>query len=104
MPATPLWAQSWAKYGDAVPADQAQLGDVLVFKRDGGGHVGLYIAEDTFAYHVLGGNQGDAVSIVRLMKVRCIAVRRPPFKTALPPSARRYVIGPNGTRTSTNEA
>lgn len=105
MPATPLWARSWAKYGYAVPADQAQLGDVLVFTRDGGGgHVGLYIGEDPFAYHVLGGNQGDAVSIVRILKARCIAVRRPPFKTALPASAKRYVIGPNGAPVSENEA
>ena len=35
------------------------LGDILTFKRNGGGHVGLYVGEDKDCYHVLGGNQGN---------------------------------------------
>jgi cell wall-associated NlpC family hydrolase len=35
------------------------LGDVLVFRRGGGGHVALYVGEDEEAFHVLGGNQAD---------------------------------------------
>ena len=74
LPESPLWARAWASWGD--PAKQAMLGDVLVFVRNGGGHVGLYVAEDATAYHVLGGNQGDAVSIARIAKARAIAKRR----------------------------
>lgn len=74
QPASPLWARAWATWGE--PSPQPALGDVLVFVRDGGGHVGLYVGEDAACYHVLGGNQGDAVSIVRIAKARKIAVRR----------------------------
>ncbi|WP_417229711.1 TIGR02594 family protein [Brevundimonas sp.] len=78
-PAKPLWARSWSRFGIASP--QAALGDVLVFSRArGGGHVGLYVGEDETAFHVLGGNQADAVSIVRIAKSRCIAIRRPIYR------------------------
>ncbi|MFN9250671.1 MAG: TIGR02594 family protein [Brevundimonas sp.] len=78
-PAKPLWARSWSRFGIASP--QAALGDVLVFSRaKGGGHVGLYVGEDETAFHVLGGNQADAVSIVRISKSRCIAIRRPIYR------------------------
>lgn len=78
VPENPLWARSWTKFGQAT--DQAGLGDVLVFQRPGGGgHVGFYIAEDTEAYHVLGGNQSDRVCIIRIAMSRCIAVRRPVY-------------------------
>lgn len=98
----PLWARSWADYGDKSP--DASLGDICVFQRaGGGGHVGFYVAEDASAYHVLGGNQGDAVSIARIAKTRCIAVRRPPVKSALPASARPFRVALGG-KLSTNEA
>jgi len=98
----PLWARSWADYGGKSP--HASLGDILVFQRPGGGgHVGFYIAEDTSAYHVLGGNQSDAVTIARIAKTRCIAVRRPPFKSSLPASARPYRMAASGGLSS-NEA
>ena len=50
---------------------------MLVFTRPGGGHVGFYVGEDAAAYHILGGNQGDAVTIVRIVKSRYIARRWP---------------------------
>lgn len=99
--AGPLWARNWAKFGEK--SDDAGLGDVLVFSRPGGGgHVGFYIAEDVSAYHVLGGNQSDRVSIARLAKSRCIAVRRPPYNNK-PKSVRPYHIAANG-KLSENEA
>jgi fatty acid/phospholipid biosynthesis enzyme len=80
---------------------------VLVFSRKvaGGyaGHVGIYVAEDASAFHVLGGNQGDAVSVARVAKDRCVAVRRPAFATALPASAKPYRVATGGAL-STNEA
>lgn len=78
-PAKPLSARSWSRFGVAAP--EAALGDVLVFSRaKGGGHVGLYVGEDEAAFHVLGGNQSDAVSITRIARTRCIAIRRPIYR------------------------
>lgn len=68
-------AKSWATWGDPGPAG---VGAILVFQRPGGGHVGLCAAETLTAYQVLGGNQGDAVSLALVAKDRCIAVRWPP--------------------------
>ncbi len=99
--AGPLWAANWAKFG--TKADKASLGDVLVFVRPGGGHVGFYVAEDTTAYHVLAGNQHDSVNISRIAKDRCTAVRRPPFNTAMPASAKPYHVAASGAL-SHNEA
>lgn len=82
-----LSAASWGMWGrpvgpgraPAVPVNMAALGDVLVFSRPGGAHVGLYAGEDRSHYHVLGGNQANAVNIMRIDKTRCIAVRRPSY-------------------------
>jgi uncharacterized protein (TIGR02594 family) len=70
-------AKAWATWGQNLRADHLALGTVLVFERAGGGHVGFYVGEDQVAYHVLGGNQGDRVSVMRLEKSRCIARRWP---------------------------
>ncbi len=106
----PLWALNWAKFGEPVaaraglalskplvfqPGLEASLGDTLVFRRPGGGHVGLYIGEDATHYHVLGGNQGDRVSIVRVEKARCVAVRRPAYVNK-PASAVPFLLRPEG--------
>jgi uncharacterized protein (TIGR02594 family) len=96
----PLWARSWAKWGEE--SEEASLGDVLVFSRNGGGHVGFYIAEDDDCYHVLGGNQSDAVTIARIKKSRCIAVRKPRYNNR-PKSAIPYMVGATGD-VSINEA
>lgn len=96
----PLWALSWAKFG--VPADKPMLGDILTFKRDGGGHVGFYVGEDSTAYHVLGGNQGNQVSVTRIAKSRLFAARRPQYNQQ-PENVRVVALAGNGTL-STNEA
>lgn len=70
-------AKSWAIWGKLLRPDRLAPGAVLVFEREGGGHVGFYVGEDAVAYHVLGGNQGDAVTIARIEKTRCIATRWP---------------------------
>lgn len=100
VPANPLWALSWAKFG--VPSPTPALGDVLTFTRNGGGHVGLYVAEDDGAYHVLGGNQGDAVCIKRLAKDRLHSARRPAYQVQ-PASVKPYRVAAAG-QLSTNEA
>lgn len=78
FPATPLWALSWADFG--VETKTPMLGDVLTFKRQGGGHVALYVGEDKTAYYCLGGNQSDAVNITRIAKSRLYKARRPIYR------------------------
>ena len=67
--------KAWATWGSAIAADRLGAGAILVFDREGGGYVAFYVGEDPVYYHVLGGNQGDAVTIMRLAKSRCIARR-----------------------------
>lgn len=96
----PLWARNWQTFGQK--ASTAMLGDVLVFKRQSGGHVGFYIAEDRNCYHVLGGNQSNAVTISRIEKSRCIAIRRPVYQNQ-PASVKQYILSATGS-VSHNEA
>lgn len=74
-----LWALNWTKFGTKVKTPM--LGDVLVFKRPSGGHVGLYIGEDSTTYYVIGGNQGNQISIIRIEKNRLVSAVRPPYNT-----------------------
>jgi len=97
---SPLWARSWASYGK--PVGVAGLGDILVFSRNGGGHVGFYVAEDADCYHVLGGNQSNAVTITRIAKSRCIARRRPIYINT-PETVKPCLVGASGA-ISANEA
>lgn len=100
----PLWALNWGTYG--VHAEQAKLGDILVFVRKTttgatAGHVGIYVGEDTTAYHVLGGNQSDAVSLARVAKSRLYTIRRIPYKLQ-PANVRTIILSPSG-KISQNE-
>jgi len=70
-------AKAWADWGANLRSTHVAPGAVLVFARQGGGHVGFYVGEDATAYHVLGGNQGNAVNVTRIAKARCIAIRWP---------------------------
>lgn len=96
-----LSAAEWAKWG--LGTNIAMLGDVLVFVRPGGGHVGMYVGEDSLNYHVLGGNQSDQVCIARIAKNRCTAIRRPAY-LAQPANVRRIQITQLAGPVSTNEA
>lgn len=94
LPPNPLWALNWALFGNKV-TDGAKLGDVLVFKRAGGGHVALYIGEDDECYHCGGGNQSDTTSIIRKPKNRVYAIRRPVYKDQ-PSNVRKIILSPEG--------
>ena len=98
---SPLRALSWAEYGTAV--DDPMLGDILTFKRDGGGHVGIYVGEDDDHYHVLGGNQSNSVNVTRIVKSRLYKARRTAWKVAQPSNVRKVYLEAKGT-VSTNEA
>ena len=97
----PLWALSWSAWGEAV--DTAMLGDILVFTRNGGGHVGIYVGEDYTHYHVLGGNQSDSVCITRIAKTRLYAIRRTKWMWKQPSNIRVINLKPDG-KVSENEA
>ncbi|HSF96820.1 MAG TPA: TIGR02594 family protein [Thermohalobaculum sp.] len=79
LPANMLQNRSWTKFG--VETDSPQPGTIAVFWRgspDGWqGHVGFYVDEDEKAYHILGGNQSNSVSVSRLAKDRLLSFRVP---------------------------
>lgn len=75
MPSNPLGALNWSKFGR--PLRVPSVGAILTFRREGGGHVGLYVGEDETHFHVLGGNQSNSVSITRIDKERLAAIRWP---------------------------
>lgn len=69
--ANPYAAINWLKFGKSTTA---RPGAILVFHRGDPkswqGHVGFYVSEDATHYHVLGGNQSNAVTISRIAKNR----------------------------------
>lgn len=81
-------ARSWLVVGKEISLDAAKPGfDIVVLKRGGGdqpgpevlhapGHVGWYSSHDNFFVDLLGGNQGDQVSIASFERSRILSVRR----------------------------
>ncbi len=70
----PYWARNWTSFGDKC---NPCYGAVITFSRGSGGHVGFVVGEDASYYYVLGGNQGDTVSITRIAKSRCLGTNWP---------------------------
>lgn len=97
-----LWARNWAKWGKA--AKVPMLGDVLVFGRGTGGHVALYVGEDSTHFHILGANQSDTVNIVRKAKTQLIEARRAPWKVAQPFNVRRVMLSSKGAPVAGKES
>lgn len=98
-----LAAREWLNWGQPVEKGQEKLGDILVFSRNGGGHVGIYIGESPKAFLVYGGNQSDSVTFSWILKSRCIGTRRPIYKIGQPQNVRKIFLNDNGTF-SNNEA
>ena len=100
IPNNPLGARNWLQYGQEC---KPVLGAILVLwrgKRNGWqGHVGFYVGEDKDAYHVLGGNQSNAVTITRISKSRLLGARWP---ASQPVNGSRVRKNADGTL-STNE-
>lgn len=78
LPSNPYLARNWLSFGQGV---HPCFGSILVFwrKKLAGieGHVGFYYAEDPECFHVLGGNQSDAILISRILKTRLLGARLP---------------------------
>lgn len=69
-------AKSYLQWGETL--DEPCLGCVVVFSRDGGGHVGFCVGKDQAGnLLVLGGNQGDAVNIKAFPLSRVTGYRWP---------------------------
>lgn len=98
-PSIAVRAKSWATWGQEL--NYAIYGCVLVFERPGGGHIGLYVGEDEFTYHVLGGNQSNSVNVTRIERARCVAMRWPPNSKI---SGSPILLAANGSPVSHNEA
>lgn len=96
IPQNPLWALNWANFGQPAPDGIAMLGDILVKKRAGGGHVTMYAAEDKTHYHCIGSNQNDMVNIVRYKKTDFIHIRRCKWRINQPARVRRIFVAPTG--------
>lgn len=102
LPGNPFGARNWLKFGVACePAE----GAVLVFWRGSRagwqGHVGFYAGEDSEAFHVLGGNQANRVSVARIVKSRLLGARWP---ASAPQGAAGRLLVEAGGALSTNEA
>jgi len=61
-----------------VRLQAAQVGCIVVFQREGGGHVGFVVGQDKYGrLLVLGGNQGNAVTIAAFSLDRVVGYRWP---------------------------
>lgn len=70
-------ARSWLKWGRG--ADTPVTGCIVVFERGAppSGHVAFYVSESGGKIKVLGGNQGNKVSIIAYDKARLLGFRVP---------------------------
>jgi len=105
IPTNPYLAANWTKFGvECTP----QYGAVLVFWRGSPsswkGHVGFYVGETATEYHVLGGNQSNAVTetFISKSRLRTGGIRWP--KTVFNPNGRPILVDRKGRPISTNEA
>lgn len=69
-------AIKWATWGKTVTKKAAQRGDVVVLTRTGGHHVAIVSSINDNGVKVIGGNQGDALSVVEYPWTKVVAVRR----------------------------
>ncbi|EGB2526600.1 TIGR02594 family protein [Salmonella enterica] len=69
-------AKSYLNWG--IPLPEPAFGCVVVFRRDGGGHVGFVVGQQANGdLMVLGGNQSDAINIRAFPRFRVAGYRWP---------------------------
>ncbi len=81
-----LLARSWLKWEDGYAPGSPQFGDIAIFQRGNDpvfGHVAFFLRWDDDWVWVLGGNQGDSVSITKIARSKLLGFRRPKPKTDL---------------------
>lgn len=95
----PYWALNWLWLGKEC---RPCYGAIVAFKRPSGGHVGVLMGQTKAHYQVLGGNQGDSISLVLIDKERCKGIRWP--ATHANPNIALPSISAAGVAVSVNEA
>jgi uncharacterized protein (TIGR02594 family) len=101
--APPHWyrARAWLNFGIGI--EEPVPGCIAVFERGGAGHVGFVVGTDERGrLMILGGNQGDAVTIAPFDKSRVLGYRYPQGEKVLAGSL--PLLASNGTPSSHNEA
>ncbi len=94
-------AKAWLDWG--IKQRFPSVGSVVVFEREGGGHVGLVVGVDGLGrLLVLGGNQGDSVKISPFDKDRVSGYRWP--SNADWPASDQLPVYANAEASSRNEA
>lgn len=100
LPTNPYLARNWLEFGQTVTPC---FGSVMVFWRGSrsgtSGHVGFYYSEDDDEYHVLGGNQSNAITVSSMKKDRLLGARLPsvggPFPRQTVTSATDWLLSTN---------
>lgn len=83
-----------------VTKGEERVGDILIFQRPSGGHIGFNAGESANSFLVLGGNQGNSVNLTNIAKSRLVKCLRPIYKTYQP---QLVIVVPIG-KLSTDEA
>lgn len=105
MPAILVRASQWGRAGNwGRELIAPRPGCIMVFTRNGGGHVGFYMGETATHFRILGGNQSNSVSLTWIAKDR-LAEGGMRWPKGVPlPAAYRIPLKANGEKASTNEA
>ena len=94
-------AKGWLDWGQEL--SEPCVGCIVVFEREGGGHVGFVVGKDAQGHlMVLGGNQGDAVKVSAFETSRIVGYRWP-SQYAKPVDFRLPLLSSNG-KLSKNES
>ena len=106
MVENPYLAANWTKFGNHV---SPRYGAIMSFWRGSPsswkGHVGFYVGETADHYHILGGNQSNAVTKTFIAKNRLRKKgSRWPSTGLSSTTASRVFVDRNGAPVSTNEA
>jgi uncharacterized protein (TIGR02594 family) len=99
----PAWyrARAWLDWGSTIR--EPALGCIAIFARGGAGHVGFVVGNDEAGrLMVLGGNQGNAVSIAPFDRSRVLGYRWP--TTNIAPGGPLPLVASRGAKPSINEA
>jgi uncharacterized protein (TIGR02594 family) len=97
------WMRAKAYAESGVKLDKPISGCVVVFERKGGGHVGFLMGKTSDGFlSVLGGNQGNAVTIAKFDTQRVVGYYWPK-EVPVPQDAKLDIVSNAGV-VSTNEA
>lgn len=103
LPVPKDWYRAKAYLGLPVKLDRPAYGCLVIFEREGGGHVGFVVGRDQHDnLMVLGGNQGDMVCIRPFKRDRVSGYRWP----STYPAASRFILPllDSDGKVSSNEA